>query len=187
MWLLVTKSMNLRIQGLDHLRSVGTQDWSKGMGETICSTETERQRVSSARGACGAISVLVSSLILWNQFLYSSSCDPKAGAYFYLTARDTGIRVDTYLRLDQSRLRCQATVNGVQSCAVQYGSPGAKRAVQATRLNIKGQWESFSRFVTTELANRSPSPTMWRKGNPLTPLVGMQTSTATMENSVEMS
>ena len=26
---------------------------------------------------------------------------------------------------------------------------------------------------------------MWRKGNPLTLLVGMQTSTATMENSVE--
>ena len=28
---------------------------------------------------------------------------------------------------------------------------------------------------------------VWRKGNPLTLLVGMQTSTATMENSVEMS
>ena len=28
---------------------------------------------------------------------------------------------------------------------------------------------------------------MWRKGNPLTLLVGMQTSTATMENSVEIS
>ena len=27
---------------------------------------------------------------------------------------------------------------------------------------------------------------MWRKGNPLTLLVGMQTSTATMENSVEI-
>ena len=27
---------------------------------------------------------------------------------------------------------------------------------------------------------------VWRKGNPLTLLVGMQTSTATMENSVEM-
>ena len=27
----------------------------------------------------------------------------------------------------------------------------------------------------------------WRKGNPLTLLVGMQTSTATMENSVEIS
>ena len=27
---------------------------------------------------------------------------------------------------------------------------------------------------------------VWRKGNPLTPLVGMQTSTATMENSVEI-
>ena len=27
---------------------------------------------------------------------------------------------------------------------------------------------------------------MWRKGNPLTLLVGMQTSTATMENSVEL-
>ena len=26
----------------------------------------------------------------------------------------------------------------------------------------------------------------WRKGNPLTLLVGMQTSTATMENSVEI-
>ena len=39
----------------------------------------------------------------------------------------------------------------------------------------------------------SPSPTeskslerVWRKGNPLTLLVGMQTSTATMENSVEI-
>ena len=29
--------------------------------------------------------------------------------------------------------------------------------------------------------------TVWRKGNPLTLLVGMQTSTATMENSVETS
>ena len=28
---------------------------------------------------------------------------------------------------------------------------------------------------------------VWRKGNPLTLLVGMQTSTATMENSVEIS
>ena len=28
--------------------------------------------------------------------------------------------------------------------------------------------------------------TVWRKGNPLTLLVGMQTSTATMENSVEI-
>ena len=28
---------------------------------------------------------------------------------------------------------------------------------------------------------------MWRKGNPLTLLVGMQTSTAAMENSVEIS
>ena len=27
---------------------------------------------------------------------------------------------------------------------------------------------------------------VWRKGNPLTLLVGMQTSTATMENSVEI-
>ena len=27
---------------------------------------------------------------------------------------------------------------------------------------------------------------VWRKGNPLTPLVGMQTGTATMENSVEI-
>ena len=27
---------------------------------------------------------------------------------------------------------------------------------------------------------------LWRKGNPLTLLVGMQTSTATMENSVEI-
>ena len=27
---------------------------------------------------------------------------------------------------------------------------------------------------------------MWRKGNPLTLLVGMQTSTATMENSVKI-
>jgi len=27
---------------------------------------------------------------------------------------------------------------------------------------------------------------VWRKGNPLTVLVGMQTSTATMENSVEI-
>ena len=27
---------------------------------------------------------------------------------------------------------------------------------------------------------------MWRKGNPLTLLVGMQTSTATMENSAEI-
>ena len=29
--------------------------------------------------------------------------------------------------------------------------------------------------------------TVWRKGNPLTLLVGMQTSTAAMENSVEIS
>ena len=28
---------------------------------------------------------------------------------------------------------------------------------------------------------------VWRKGNPLTPLVGMQTITATMENNVEIS
>ena len=28
---------------------------------------------------------------------------------------------------------------------------------------------------------------VWRKGNPLTLLVGMQTSTAAMENSVEIS
>ena len=28
---------------------------------------------------------------------------------------------------------------------------------------------------------------LWRKGNPLTLLVGMQTSTAAMENSVEIS
>ena len=27
---------------------------------------------------------------------------------------------------------------------------------------------------------------VWRKGKPLTPLVGMQTSTATMDNSVEI-
>ena len=33
---------------------------------------------------------------------------------------------------------------------------------------------------------KSTSNKYWRKGNPLTLLVGMQTSTATMENSVEI-
>ena len=39
--------------------------------------------------------------------------------------------------------------------------------------DIKKRWQELER--------------MWRKGNPLTLLVGMQTSTATMENSVEIS
>ena len=41
-------------------------------------------------------------------------------------------------------------------------------------------------FVIITLKIRLVLKRVWRKGNPLTLLVGMQTSTATMENSVEI-
>ena len=42
-------------------------------------------------------------------------------------------------------------------------------------------------FTTVRMAAIQKSREKGRKGNPLTLLVGMQTSTATMENSVEIS
>ena len=41
------------------------------------------------------------------------------------------------------------------------------------------------RFHTSQNGCDPKVERVWRKGNPLTLLVGMQTSTATMENSVE--
>ena len=51
----------------------------------------------------------------------------------------------------------------------------------------KAKWlseEAFQIYVETRKAKMLER--VWRKGNPLTLLVGMQTSTATMENSVEI-
>ena len=44
-------------------------------------------------------------------------------------------------------------------------------------------------FLVSQMVKNQPTiweTRVWRKGNPLTLLVGMQTSTATMENSVEI-
>ena len=42
------------------------------------------------------------------------------------------------------------------------------------------------RMAAIKMSTNSKCWRVWRKGNPLTLLVGMQTSTATMENSVEI-
>ena len=45
-------------------------------------------------------------------------------------------------------------------------------------------WQTFFQVVSLSLLPSKKA--QWRKGNPLTLLVGMQTSTATLENSVEI-
>ena len=42
------------------------------------------------------------------------------------------------------------------------------------------------RMATIQKSTSNNAGEVWKKGNPLTLLVGMQTSTATMENSVEI-
>ena len=44
----------------------------------------------------------------------------------------------------------------------------------------------YSRTLLVICLKYNTEERVWRKGNPLTLLVGMQTSTATMENSVEI-
>ena len=54
-------------------------------------------------------------------------------------------------------------------------------------MQIKTTMRDHYMPVRMAAIQKSTSNKCWRKGNPLTLLVGMQTSTATMENSVEIS
>ena len=53
-------------------------------------------------------------------------------------------------------------------------------------LSVIGQWMVVEIYKEMIILNIVSLERVWRKGNPLTLLVGMQTSTATMENSVEI-
>ena len=54
--------------------------------------------------------------------------------------------------------------------------------MQEIQVGSLGQEDPLEKGMATD----SRLERVWRKGNPLTLLVGMQTSTATMENSVEI-
>ena len=57
---------------------------------------------------------------------------------------------------------------------------------ERSEANGRALGRAFSVSLNLHLRIRQPLERVWRKGNPLTLLMGMQTSIATMENSVEI-
>ena len=85
--------------------------------------QREAEEYQAPMGLASAISVLLSSFMKPDP-LFQLSRSKRQVSNFISLPRDPGVKVDTYLRLDQSHIRCQATM--VQSCAVQYGSLGQR-------------------------------------------------------------